>query len=64
MPRPELRFLSRAERQKEEALTCRYGRIGIAAVAAATAMRQQAQSQPISTSSQMGWLEEHLPQQE
>ena len=63
MPRTEPRFLSAQERKKEEALARRYRQIGIPAVAAAKAVRQQAQASAANPSLQQGWLEEHLPQQ-
>ena len=41
MSNHEQRFRSQAERQRDEALRCHYGRIGIQAVAAAKAVAPQ-----------------------
>jgi hypothetical protein len=49
-------FRSQAERERDEALCCRYRRIGIPAVAAAKTVESQYGQPKTASSQQMGWM--------
>ena len=57
-------FRSQAERERDEALRCRYGRIGIPAVAAAKSVEPQYGQPKQASRRQMAWTEDSRSPQE